>query len=235
MAGLRDPAATRCCCGTRPTNRSTTRRAGTDRFGRRPLRTRRHSTAGTRISGSLGRPGDLLGRGRAPSAGTGRTGCGHTARRRERITAGEQSCAPALRRARLPRVADRSAGPARLDARAHGGSPRRRSGRIADEGFVTERAVLRLDRGLSCEVSIDEATSRVIALLDGNRRTREAFAAVTTELPSPPSLEVFAARALPVVRRLVELGSLVPEADRGARDSLPLNRPRSSVDRAAVS
>ena len=59
---------------------------------------------------------------------------------------------------------------------------------------AVDRALLRLDGGLGFEVGVDEPTIELLRGLDGTRRLRE----------------VAGESALPVVRRLLELGFVVP-------------------------
>jgi SAM-dependent methyltransferase len=61
-------------------------------------------------------------------------------------------------------------------------------------GGAVDRAVLRLDGGLGFEVGVDERTIELLRALDGTR----------------PLREVAGEAALPVVRRLLELGFVVP-------------------------
>jgi methylase of polypeptide subunit release factors len=81
--------------------------------------------------------------------------------------------------------------------------------RLIDGHEAVQRNVLRFDGGLRFEVSIDTATERVLALLDGRRPLGELLAQVAEEIDAPP--EAFAERALPVLRRLIELGFVLPD------------------------
>jgi hypothetical protein len=74
---------------------------------------------------------------------------------------------------------------------------------------AVERMVLSLDGGLRFEVAIDAATATVLTLADGTRPLREVLAAAAEAASAP--VDAFAAGALPVIRRLVELGFLVRE------------------------
>ena len=65
---------------------------------------------------------------------------------------------------------------------------------LEGEGGVVDRALLRLDGGLGFEVGVDERTIEVLRGLDGTR----------------PLRDVAGQAALPVVRRLLELGFVVP-------------------------
>jgi hypothetical protein len=80
--------------------------------------------------------------------------------------------------------------------------------RLQDGGELVERNILKLERGLCFEVSIDALAERVLALLDGEKTLHEALleAAVDSELPPAE----FVDNALPVMRRLVELGFAIP-------------------------
>jgi SAM-dependent methyltransferase len=80
--------------------------------------------------------------------------------------------------------------------------------RLRDGGEVVERNVLGLDTGLRFEVSIDAATERVLALLDGRRPLGEALMQAAGEFEAAP--EAFAASALPIMRRMIELGFVSP-------------------------
>lgn len=82
--------------------------------------------------------------------------------------------------------------------------------RLQDGGELIERNVLRLDRGLCFEVSIDAFAERVLALLDGEKTLREAVVEVAAESEAP--LDEFVDNAVPVLRRLVELGFVIPRA-----------------------
>jgi hypothetical protein len=72
-----------------------------------------------------------------------------------------------------------------------------------------ERNVLRLDHGLRFEVSIDQSTERLLSLLDGKRKLEQLLEEATDTVPHA-TVEAFAELALPVVRRLIELGFVVP-------------------------
>jgi SAM-dependent methyltransferase len=98
-----------------------------------------------------------------------------------------------------------------LDARPRLAADHRleQAGAIQPDGLAVERAVLRLDGGLALRVSVDAATIGVLALLDGHRTVREALAAAVAGEARHPDLAGFTSAALPVVRRLVELGFLV--------------------------
>jgi SAM-dependent methyltransferase len=81
--------------------------------------------------------------------------------------------------------------------------------RLGNGGAFVERNVLRLDEGLRFEVSIDQSTERLLSLLDGERPLGELLAEASVTAPGL-SQEEFAAMALPVARRLIELGFVVP-------------------------
>ena len=83
-------------------------------------------------------------------------------------------------------------------------------------GFRDGRAevrgsVLALDGGLGFRIGLDAHTAQLLPLLDGRRTLHEALAAraAAMRLDRAESAE-FEAAALPVVRRLMELGFLVP-------------------------
>ena len=80
--------------------------------------------------------------------------------------------------------------------------------RLRDGGELIERNILRLERGLCFEVSIDGFAERVLALLDGERTLREAVVEAAAESEAP--LTEFVENAIPVMRRLVELGFVIP-------------------------
>jgi len=71
--------------------------------------------------------------------------------------------------------------------------------------------VLWLDEGLGFRIALDEHTTRLLPRLDGRRPLREVLAAQSEELGLEHADAVrFESAALPVVRRLVELGYLAP-------------------------
>ena len=57
--------------------------------------------------------------------------------------------------------------------------------RLRDGGELIERNVLRLERGLCFEVSIDAFAERVLALLDGERTLREVLVEAAAESEAP--------------------------------------------------
>lgn len=81
--------------------------------------------------------------------------------------------------------------------------------RLGGGGALVERNVLRLDQGLRFEVSIDQSTERLLSLLDGERRLEQLLEEAADTVPHATG-EAFAELALPVVRRLIELGFVVP-------------------------
>jgi SAM-dependent methyltransferase len=85
---------------------------------------------------------------------------------------------------------------------------------LADGGTAIERSVLRLGSGLRFEVAVDASAVTVLTLVGEGRPLRQVLdaAAATIQGTTP---EAFVSGALPVVRRLLELGFLVPtdEAD----------------------
>jgi SAM-dependent methyltransferase len=82
--------------------------------------------------------------------------------------------------------------------------------RFAADAEVVERTVLRLNRGLHFEVGIDSGTVEVLRQVDGHRTVRELLDEASGTLPADMSREELDRRALTVLRRLVELGFLVP-------------------------
>jgi methylase of polypeptide subunit release factors len=82
-----------------------------------------------------------------------------------------------------------------------------------DRGFVVRSQTLELTDGLRFTVGVDRHTASLLPHLDGSRPLREALAAaaITFEL-EPAEREAFLPAALPVVRRLLELGFLVVES-----------------------
>jgi methylase of polypeptide subunit release factors len=86
--------------------------------------------------------------------------------------------------------------------------------RLGGGGALVERNVLRLDQGLRFEVSIDQSTERLLSLLDGEGKLEQLLAEAADTVPDA-TVEAFAELALPVVRRLIELGFVVPAADGG--------------------
>ena len=79
--------------------------------------------------------------------------------------------------------------------------------RLQDGGEMLERNVLRLDSGLRFEVSIDAATERVLALFAGERPLGDALAQTAEEFDAP--VDDFRTSALPVIRRMIQLGFVV--------------------------
>jgi SAM-dependent methyltransferase len=80
--------------------------------------------------------------------------------------------------------------------------------RLRDGGELIERNILRLERGLCFEVSIDAFAERVLALLDGERALRDILVEAAAEFEAP--LTEFVDNAIPVMRRLIELGFALP-------------------------
>jgi len=71
--------------------------------------------------------------------------------------------------------------------------------------------VLSLDEGLGFRIAVDEHTTRLLPRLDGRRPLRDVLAQQSGELAlGEEDAARFTSAALPVVRRLVELGFLVP-------------------------
>ena len=84
------------------------------------------------------------------------------------------------------------------------------TGRIEEGIRVVERTVLRLAEGLRFEVAVDPGTVEVLALVDGRRPLRDVLVDAARSAPASMTLDQFVESALPVVRRLIELGFLVP-------------------------
>jgi methylase of polypeptide subunit release factors len=82
--------------------------------------------------------------------------------------------------------------------------------RLEHGGELIERNVLRLERGLCFEVSIDAFAERVLALLDGERTLRDVLVEAAAESEAP--LVEFVDNSIPVMRRLIELGFVIPAA-----------------------
>jgi SAM-dependent methyltransferase len=80
-----------------------------------------------------------------------------------------------------------------------------------DGETALQGTVLSLDEGLGFRIALDLHTARLLPLLDGRRTIREALARRIAELDlRNEDAERFTAAALPVVRRLIELGFVVP-------------------------
>ena len=74
-------------------------------------------------------------------------------------------------------------------------------------------SVLTLDEGLGFRIAVDRHTERLLPLLDGRRPLREVLEQCSGELALDDENRArFESAALPVVRRLVELGFVVPAA-----------------------
>jgi methylase of polypeptide subunit release factors len=75
----------------------------------------------------------------------------------------------------------------------------------------TQSTVLALDEGLGFRTALDEHTARLLPLLDGRRLLGQVLAQRAAELGlGGEEARRYETAALPVVRRLVELGFLVP-------------------------
>jgi SAM-dependent methyltransferase len=85
--------------------------------------------------------------------------------------------------------------------------------RLRDGGELIERNILRLERGLFFEVSIDAFAERVLALLDGERTLREVLVDAAAGFEAP--LTEFVENSIPVLRRLMELGFVLPPSSPG--------------------
>jgi SAM-dependent methyltransferase len=82
--------------------------------------------------------------------------------------------------------------------------------RLEDGSASVDRVVLSLTRGLRFSVSVDGATAEVLRLLDGRRTVRDVVAQASNLVLQEMSREEFGTRAVAALRRLVELGFLVP-------------------------
>jgi SAM-dependent methyltransferase len=80
--------------------------------------------------------------------------------------------------------------------------------RLGQGGALVERNILGLESGLRFEVSIDASTERVLALLDGARPLGSILEQIAETVS--PATEEFVKSAVPVVRRLIELGFVIP-------------------------
>ena len=82
------------------------------------------------------------------------------------------------------------------------------------EGGGTQRRVLRLQNGLRWQVALDANTASVLSRLDGRRPLRQVLtdAAEAADESAPPP-DRFVEAGLRAVRRLVELGFVVPAED----------------------
>ena len=80
--------------------------------------------------------------------------------------------------------------------------------RLGDGEYAVAQTTLVLEEGLRSTVNIDVHTVRLLAFCDGKRPLREFVAELAGDLGMAP--ERTAEEALPVARRLIELGFLVP-------------------------
>jgi len=80
--------------------------------------------------------------------------------------------------------------------------------RLRDGDYAVAKTTLVLEEGLRSTVNIDAHTVRLLTFCDGKRPLREFVAALADDLGMTP--ERTAEEALPVARRLIELGFLVP-------------------------
>ena len=89
--------------------------------------------------------------------------------------------------------------------------------RSHEGGFLVESQTLALADGLGFRAEIDRYTASLLPHLDGENAVRDALARVASELGlDERDRERFDRAALPVVRRLLELGFLQPPLTRGA-------------------
>jgi hypothetical protein len=80
--------------------------------------------------------------------------------------------------------------------------------RRRDGEYTVDKTALVLEEGLRSTVNIDAHTVRLLAFCDGTRPLREFVAELAGDLGMTP--ERTAEEALPVARRLIELGFLLP-------------------------
>ncbi len=80
--------------------------------------------------------------------------------------------------------------------------------RIEDGRELVDRNVLRLSAGLRFEVALGQSTERMLLLLDGEQPLGAVLVEAADGTGLPP--EEFIGRALPIVRRLIELGFVIP-------------------------
>jgi methylase of polypeptide subunit release factors len=82
---------------------------------------------------------------------------------------------------------------------------------LEDGVFAVKGAAIRLTEGLGFQAGIDVWTAHVVTRLDGRRTVREAIADTAATLgPEGLSAEELGRAAMPALRRMVELGFLVP-------------------------
>ena len=82
---------------------------------------------------------------------------------------------------------------------------------LEDGNFQVKAAKISLDEGLGFEAGIDLYTAHLVSQLDGRRTLREAIELSAAALaPEEVSRERFAEGVIPSLRRMVELGFLVP-------------------------
>jgi hypothetical protein len=81
--------------------------------------------------------------------------------------------------------------------------------RLGKGGGAVRKALLRLEGGLRSQVAVDPMTVQVLSELDGERTLSDVFAEVdrATNGGSPGE---FARAAMPGIKRLLELGFVVP-------------------------
>ena len=82
--------------------------------------------------------------------------------------------------------------------------------RCHDGGLVVEEVALALEDGLGFRAGLDRYTLALLPQLDGTRPLGDVLEGLSTELPlAPGERALFVPAALPVVKRLLELGFLV--------------------------
>lgn len=97
--------------------------------------------------------------------------------------------------------------------------------RVRDGEFVIERTLLRLERGLPFEGAVDGYALHVLSRCDGTRPLGELLDEIAGAAGLDP--EVFVPSSLAVVRRLLELGFLVPAG--GPREAALRSRRAADV------
>ncbi len=81
--------------------------------------------------------------------------------------------------------------------------------------YHVERAILQLEDGLAFRANVDAFNAHLLSLLDGRRTLREALSETATTIgPKEAELDEIESAALPVVRRMLELGFISPESHR---------------------
>jgi len=84
--------------------------------------------------------------------------------------------------------------------------------RPRDDGYRVEAAGVVLEEGLSFRAAIDMYAAQILVRLDGKRTLREVLEEARTEVQPDLPPDEFAAAALRAVRRMVELGFVLPSS-----------------------